>query len=230
MSWDIFVDAFPFVVKGLKITVLLTFTCYIFALIVGFMWVFFRRIPIKSIRWIIGWIMEFIRSTPPLVQLFFLYYGLPVIPVIGVSLSAFTCAVLGLGLHFSTYIGEVYRSGIESVDKGQWEASTALNLSTSKKWFKIILPQAIPPTIPMLGNYLIILFKEVPLASTVGVLGILALANNYGAKHFVYLEALTIVALLFLVLSYPSSLFVNYLERKMNRRFDKKSTSGSTAM
>lgn len=174
--------------------------------------------------------MEFIRSTPPLVQLFFLYYGLPVLPVIGVSFSAFTCAVLGLGLHFSTYIGEVYRSGIESVDKGQWEASTALNLSTTQKWFKIILPQAIPPTIPMLGNYFIILFKEVPLASTVGVLGILALANNYGAKHFVYLEALTIVALLFLVLSYPSSLLINRLERKMNRRFDKKSTSGSTAM
>lgn len=229
MSWDVFLDAFPFVVKGLKVTVLLTITCYIFALIVGFVWVFLRRIPIKSIRWIITWIMEFIRSTPPLVQLFFLYYGLPVIPVIGVSLSAFTCAVLGLGMHFSTYIGEVYRSGIESVDEGQWEASTALNLSTFQKWYKIILPQAIPPTIPMLGNYFIILFKEVPLASTVGVLGILALANNYGAQHFRYLEALTIVALLFLVLSYPSSLLINRLEKKMNRRFDKKSVTGSSS-
>lgn len=230
MKWEVFVDAFPYVMEGLKLTVILTITCFVFAIIVGFMWVFLRRIPIKSLRWLITWIMEFIRSTPPLVQLFFLYYGLPVLPVIGVSLSAFTCAVLGLGLHFSTYIGEVYRSGIESIEDGQWEASTALNLSTWHKWVKIILPQAIPPTIPMLGNYFIILFKEVPLASTVGVLEILAKANSYGSQHFKYLEALTIVALIFLLLSYPSSLFINYLEKKMNRRFDKKATSNSSSM
>src|SRR5699024_6025727 len=154
--------------------------------------------------------------------------GLPVLPGEGVSLSAYTCAVSGLGLHFSTYIGEVYRSGIESVDKGQWKASTALNLSTWQKWTKVILPQAIPPTIPMLGNYFIILFKEVPLASTVGVIEILAKAESYGAKHFKYLEALTIVALIFLVLSYPSSLFMNYLEKTTNRRFNKKATSSSS--
>jgi len=229
MERDVFIDAFPFVMEGLKLTIILTIVCFIFALIVGFMWVFLRRIPIKSLRWLITWIMEFIRSTPPLVQLFFLYYGLPVLPYVGVSFSAFTCAVLGLGLHFSTYIGEVYRSGIESVDDGQWEASTALNLSTFQKWRKVILPQAIPPTIPMLGNYFIILFKEVPLASTVGVLEILAKANSYGAQHFRYLEALTIVALTFLVLSYPSSLFINYLEKKTNRRFDKKPASNSSS-
>src|SRR5699024_9534256 len=111
------------------------------------------------ISWLITWIMEFIRSTPPLVQLFFLYYGLPVLPGVGVSLSAFTCAVIGLGLHFSTYIGEVYRSGIESVDQGQWEASTALNLSTLHKSIKVILLQGIPSMIIMIVNYVIILFK-----------------------------------------------------------------------
>lgn len=145
-------------------------------------------------------------------------------------MSPFNAAVIGLGLHTSTYIGEVYRSGIESVDEGQWEASTALNLSTSQKWFTIILPQAVPPIIPMLGNYFIILLKEVPLASTIGVMGILALANNYGAAHFRYIEALTIVALLFLVLSYPASLFITYLEKKLNRRFDKSSPSGSSPL
>src|SRR5699024_3549987 len=228
MEWDVFVDAFPYVMEGFKLTVILTIVCYIFALIVGFVWVFLRRIPIRFISWLITWIMEFIRSTPPLVQLFFLYYGLTVLPGVGVSLSAFTCAVIGLGLHFSTYIGEVYRSGIESVDQGQWEASTALHLSTWQKWTKVILPQAIPPTIPMLGNYFIILFTEVPLASTVGVIEILAKAESYGAKHFKYLEALTIVALIFLVLSYPSSLFFNYLEKRTSRRFNNKATSSSS--
>lgn len=220
-KWDVFFDAWPIVITGLKVTVSLTIVCYIVALIFGFMWVFFKRIPIKSINWTLSWVMEFIRSTPPLVQLFFLYYAWPNVPYIGVTLSPYMCAVIGLGLHMSTYIGEVYRSGIESIDKGQWEAATALNFSIKQKWTKIILPQAIPPIIPMLGNYFIILFKEVPLASTVGVLGILALAENYGVQHFRYLEPITIVAILFFILSFPSSLIIRFLEIKVNRRFDK---------
>src|SRR5699024_5318295 len=148
MEWDVFVDAFPYVMEGFKLTVILTIVCYIFALIVGFVWVFLRSIPIRFISWLITWIMEFICSTPQLVQLFFLYYGFQVLPGSVVSLSAFTGAVIGLGLHFITNIGEVYRSGIVSVDQVQWEASTALNLSTWKKWTKVILPQAIPPAIP----------------------------------------------------------------------------------
>lgn len=221
-QWSTFFDAFPMIIQGLGITVSLTFACFFFSLIFGFFWTINSRIPIKPIRWVFRWLMEFIRSTPPLVQLFFIFYAWPMVPVIGVTLDPFTCAILGLGIHYSTYIGEVYRSGIESVDVGQWEASKALNFSTRKKWTKIILPQAFPPTIPMLGNYLIIMFKEVPLASTIGVVGILHLANDYGAQHWRYLEPLTIVAILFLVLSYPSAILINKLEKKLNRRFDKK--------
>lgn len=146
------------------------------------------------------------------------------IPGIGVTLSPFTSAVIGLGIHFSTYIGEIYRSGIESVDKGQWEAAKALNFSTVDKWRRIILPQALPPTIPMLGNYFIIMFKEVPLASTIGVAGILLMANTYGAQNWAYLEPLTIVGIIFLLLSYPSAILIKRLEIKLNTRFDKKAT------
>lgn len=220
-SWEVFFDALPMVLKGLHITAGLTIACFIFALVFGFVWTFLRRIPVKFIQWLVIWTMEFIRSTPPLVQLFFIYYALPVMPVIGITLSPFMCGVIGLGLHFSTYISEVYRSGIESVESGQWEAATALNYSTMDKWTKIILPQAIPPTIPMLGNYLIILFKEVPLTATIGVLGILQLARDYGAKTWNYVEPLTIVGLLFLLLSYPSALLIKKLEEKMNRNLDK---------
>lgn len=223
-NWDVFFDALPYVSKGIWITLGLTLSCFLFALIFGFVWLLLRKIPIRFISWLSTWIMEFIRSTPPLVQLFFIYYAWPEIPYVGVSLSPFTAAVIGLGLHFSTYIGEVYRSGIESVDNGQWEAAKALNYSIKDKWIKIILPQALPPTVPMLGNYFIILFKEVPLASTISVVGMMQLADNYGAKTFNYVEPLTIVALLFLVLSYPSALLIKYLEVKLNRRFDKKET------
>ncbi|WP_042220457.1 ectoine/hydroxyectoine ABC transporter permease subunit EhuD [Oceanobacillus manasiensis] len=227
-SWEIFWDAFPVVLEGLGITVGLTFACYLFALIFGFVWTFLRRIPFKPLNWIVTWVMEFIRSTPPLVQLFFIYFAWPMVPVVGMTLSPFASAVLGLGLHFSTYIGEVYRSGIEGVEKGQWEASRALNFSTSQKWLKVILPQAIPPTIPMLGNYLIIMFKEVPLASTIGVVGILHMANSYGAQYWAYLEPLTIVAILFLVLSYPSAILISKLEKRMNRRFNKNEALNSS--
>lgn len=221
-SWDIFFDAFPTVLEGLGLTFGLTIACYLFALIFGFLWTLVARIPIAPIRWVFAVIKEFIRSTPPLVQLFFLYYAWPVIPVVGVTLDPFVSAMIGLGFHYSTYIGEVYRSGIENVDTGQWEASRALNFSTRQKWTRIILPQAIPPTIPMLGNYLIIMFKEVPLASTVGVSGILFMANEFGSHYWKYLEPISIVAILFLVLSYPSAILIKKLEKKMNTRFDKK--------
>lgn len=228
-SWETFLDAIPYVSKGIGITIGLTFSCFLFALVFGFMWLFLRKIPIKPLSWLFTWIMEFIRSTPPLVQLFFIYYAWPSIPVVGITLSPFMAGVVGLGLHFSTYIGEVYRSGIESVDSGQWEAAKALNYSAKDKWLKIILPQAIPPTIPMLGNYFIILFKEVPLASSIGVIGIMQLAKNYGTETFNYIEPLTIVGILFLVMSYPSALFIKYLEVKLNRRFDKNSTDAQTS-
>ncbi|KKE79491.1 MULTISPECIES: ectoine/hydroxyectoine ABC transporter permease subunit EhuD [Bacillaceae] len=223
-NWDTFLEALPIVLKGLGITIGLTFTCFFFALLFGFVWTFLRRIPNKPLNWIITWTMEFIRSTPPLVQLFFIFYAWPMIPGIGVTLSPFTSAVIGLGIHFSTYIGEIYRSGIESVDKGQWEAAKALNFSTVDKWRRIILPQALPPTIPMLGNYFIIMFKEVPLASTIGVAGILLMANTYGAQNWAYLEPLTIVGIIFLLLSYPSAILIKRLEIKLNTRFDKKAT------
>ncbi|SEN83129.1 amino acid ABC transporter membrane protein 2, PAAT family [Amphibacillus marinus] len=220
-SWDRFNEAFPHVLQGLTMTVWVTLLTFLFALIFGFVWLFLRRIPLRPLNWTVTWIMEFIRSTPPIIQLFFMYLAWPVLPYIGVTLSPITCAVIGLGIHFSTYIGEIYRSGIESVGKGQWEAATALNFSLIDKWRRIILPQAIPPTIPMLGNYFIILFKEVPIAATISVQGILYMANTFGARNWAYIEALTIVGIILLALSYPSAVLIRKLEVKMNTRFDK---------
>lgn len=227
-SWERFFDALPFVLDGLWITIILTVASFLFALIFGFVWTFLKRIPNKPLHWIITWIMEFIRSTPPLVQLFFIYFAWPVIPVIGVTLSPMTSAIIGFGIHFSTYIAEIYRAGIDSVENGQWEAAKALNMSTVDKWRLIILPQAFPPTIPMLGNYFIIMFKEVPLASTISVAEILHQANTFGARNFAYLESLTIVGIIFLILSYPSAILIRNLENRMNTKFDKNTVAKSS--
>ncbi|UOR10441.1 ectoine/hydroxyectoine ABC transporter permease subunit EhuD [Halobacillus amylolyticus] len=226
-EWSTVVDVFPHIFEAMWTTLGLTIVCFTVALIVGGIWTFLKRIKFKPFNWLISFIIEFIRSTPPLVQLYFLFFAWPLIPYVGVTLEPFTVAVFGLGIHFSTYISEIYRSGIEGVPKGQIEAATALNYTTFQKWTKVILPQAIPPVIPMLGNYLIIMFKEIPLTIVVGVAGMLTAAEVYGVNNFEYLEPYTLVAFFFLAMSYPSALFVQWLERKLNKRYEsdnKKST------
>src|SRR5690606_13471664 len=106
-------------------------------------------------RWLavpVAGFVEFVRSTPLLIQLYFLYY---VLPDYGLSLSPFATGVIALGVHYACYTAEVYRAGIEAVPRGQWEAARALNLSPAATWRHVILPQAVPATLPMLGNYLI---------------------------------------------------------------------------
>jgi polar amino acid transport system permease protein len=160
--------------------------------------------------------IEFIRSTPPLVQLFFVFFALP---SLGISFDKYTAGILTLGIHYSTYLSEVYRSGIESVPKGQWEAAKAMNFTKTQTWINIILPQAIPPVIPMLGNYLLVLFKETPILMAIGVGEFLQKAQLIGAEHFKYLEPITIVGILFLLLSYPSAIFINKLEQRSKLTF-----------
>lgn len=220
-NWDHAIDSFPLIFKAMWLTLGLTLACYLCALALGFGWTALRSVKARWFNALVRFVMQFIRTTPPLVQLYFLFYAWPLVPYVGYSFSPLTTAILGLGIHFSTYIAEIYRSGIESVPKGQWEASIALNYSRFQQWTKIILPQALPPVIPMLGNYLIIMFKEVPLTSAIGFAGMLLVAREYGQDHWSYIEPLTIVALFFLALSYPSSLFVSKLEERMNRRFRK---------
>lgn len=219
-EWSTVLEALPMILEGMWTTLWLTFACFGAALLFGVVWTMLKGIKFKPINWVVSFAMEFIRSTPPLVQLFFLFFAWPLIPYIGVTLEPLTVAILGLGIHFSTYISEIYRSGIESVKTGQWEASTALNFTTWQKWTKIIIPQAIPPVIPMIGNYLIIMFKEIPLTIVVGVTGMLTMADIFAIQHYEYLEPYTMVAFFFLIMSYPSALFVQKLERKLNHRFE----------
>ena len=128
-------------------------------------------------------------------QLFFLFY---ILPGYGLTLDALTTGVLALGLHYSSYTAEVYRSGIQGVPRGQWEAATALNFSPVQTWRRVILPQAIPPVIPALGNYLIGMFKDTPLLATITVLELLGTALTEAGRTFRYLEPITLVGLIFL--------------------------------
>jgi polar amino acid transport system permease protein len=158
---------------------------------------------------------EFIRLTPLLPQLFFVYY---VLPEVGISLPAEPTGILVLGIHYSTYTAEVMRSGILAVHQGQWEAASSLSLPRSIVWRKVILPQALRPMAPALGNFLIQMFKEVPLLATITVYELLNTANLLAGQSFRYLEVLSLVALIFFVISMPASLAVRRFEpRKQSR-------------
>ena len=159
-----------------------------------------------------SWLVEFIRDTPLLVQLYFLYFVL--LPSVGLSWSALLTGIIGIGINYSAYTAEVYRAGIEGVARGQWEAATALNFSSMQTWTSVILPQAVPKVIPALGNYLIAMFKDTPILSSIGVVEMLARAEIIGSQTFRYLEPITLVGVLFLILSYPSSRLVARLEAR----------------
>src|SRR5699024_2413560 len=113
---DVFIDDIQIIIKGLWLTAGLIVASFIFAIIFGFVWSFLRRVAFKLFQFVVVWVMEFIRSTPPLVQLFFIYYAFPHLPVVGMTLSLFVSRMIGLGVHCSTYISEVYRAGIEDID------------------------------------------------------------------------------------------------------------------
>ena len=204
-------DILPDLLRGLVVTVKATLVGSVLAMVLGLVLAILRRSGSPPVRWATITFVEFIRSTPLLVQLYFLFF---VLPAWGVLLSGFQAGVIGLGVHYATYTSEVYRSGIEAVPRGQWEAATALNLPASRVWRSVILPQAIPRVLPALGNYVIAMFKETPLLSAIPVLEMLAVAKGIGSRTFLYNVPITMVGLLFLLVSLPASFAVRKLERR----------------
>ena len=119
-----------------------------------------------------------------------------------------------LGIHYATYASEAYRAGIDSVPKGQWEASISINLSTVDTWRKIVLPQAIPTVIPSLGNYVVAMFKDAPILALVGIIELVGQAAAIRAQTFRGVEPFILAGLLFLAVSIPAAIGVRFLERR----------------
>jgi len=211
-DWEFVAEILPELLRGLVVTVQATLVGAILALTLGLVLALLRRSQLAAVRVPTAVFVEFVRSTPLLVQLYFLFF---VLPSWGVLLSGFQAGVIGLGVHYATYTSEVYRAGIEGVPRGQWEAATALNLPRSRVWRSVILPQAIPRVLPALGNYVIAMFKETPLLSAITVAEMLAVARDIGSSTFRYLEPITLVGMLFLVLSLVAAVPLRRLERRV---------------
>jgi len=187
---------------------------YAIAAVVGLLFMLGQRTPYKIVNIPTREIVEFIRSTPLLVQLFFVYF---VAPQFGLTLSAWVSAMFTIGLHYGTYLSEVYRGALEGVPKTQWEACRALNFSTGYTYRRIVLPQAFPIAIPGMGNYLVGIFKDTPLLATIGVAELFFTANALGAYTYRYLEPYTLVGIIFLVISVPTAMGIRKLEAVVNK-------------
>jgi len=210
-SWDVAFDVLPQLLKGLVVTIEATIVASLIAYILGLAIAILKMSNRKSTRVSLYWMTEFIRRTPILVQLYIVFY---VLPDFGIFLEAFTCGVIVLGIHFSTYTSEVFRAGIDNVPKGQWEAARSLNYNPYQAWKHVILPQAIPPMIPPLANYLITMFKETPLLAAITVVELFRAADQYSNSHYTYLEPMTLVGVFFLLVSIPSAMIAMRLEKK----------------
>jgi polar amino acid transport system permease protein len=210
-DWNYVWDVLPALLDGLRVTLVATVLGSVLAFALGLVLAVAQRGP-AWLRVPVRGFVELVRSTPLLVQVFFLFF---VLPHFGIVLGALTVGVLALGVHYATYTSEIYRAGIDAVPRGQWEAAHALSLPRRRVWTGIVLPQAVPRVLPALGNYVISMFKETPLLIGIGVLDIVGQAREVGDQNFRYVEVYTIAGLLFLLLSYPSALLVRRLERRV---------------
>jgi polar amino acid transport system permease protein len=211
-NWDVAWGFVPELLAGLRMTLEATALGALLAFSLGLLWAIGLRSPSRVLRWSTASLLELVRNTPLLVQLFLFFY---VLPSVGIQFTRLTTGVIALGVHYSTYTAEVYRAGIDAVPIGQWEAATALSLSRRRTWLAVILPQAIRRVVPALGNYVIAMLKDSPLLALIGVADMLQQARAHGAATFEYVEPYTIVGVAFIVIAYPASLLVRYLERRL---------------
>lgn len=214
-DWSFAWSIMPQLLAGVRITLLATVLGAAVAAVLGLIFAILRRSPSRAVARAAGFLLQFIRGTPLLVQLYFIFY---VLPDIGISLPPLAAGVMGMGLHYATYAAEVYRGGIESVPRGQWEAAKATNLTARQTWMHVILPQAIPPMIPAMANYLLAMFKETPLLSAITVVELMSQAKSAANSSYRYVEPMTLVGVFFLVISLCSVALLRWLERRYGGR------------
>ena len=214
MNWDneFAISILPVLFQGLGVTLAVTALGMAIALVVGLAVAIGRRVKNVVIRKALDFYVAFVRGTPLLVQAYVVFF---VFPMFGIRFDVFLTGVIVIGINYSAYTAEVYRSGIEGVAKGQWEAALALNLPPTTTWRRIVLPQMIVNIVPVLGNYLIQMFKDSAVLSAITVIELLARAQNVGSQTFRYLEPLTLAGLLFLIISYAASQGVSLIERRL---------------
>jgi len=214
VDWSVLRDSSGAFGLGLLVTLEVSILALLLALALGVVIATLRAVPNRILRGIGATYVEVLRNIPLLVQLFFVYFALP---SIGIRFDAFTCGVLALGIYTSAFVAEAIRSGIAGVPKGQLEAGLSSGMSYATAMRLIVLPQAITRTIPPLGNQALNLIKNSSLVSTISVLDVLGTANLLDSRSFQFVPMLVGAAICYLILTLPTALGVNLLEKRFAR-------------
>lgn len=198
----------PLVMAFLKVTLLVTVLGSAIAAVLGLVIAAVRRLAPRAIAAVVTFFVNFVRMTPIVVQLMFA-------AELFTRVEPLLIGIVIFGIHYSTYMAEVYRAGIEDVPKGQWEATTALSMSTRRTWTAVIIPQAIRSTLPALGNYVISMFKDTPFLMAITVVDMVRKAQEIGGNTFRYTEPIVLAGVIFLLASYPTALLLRRLETRL---------------
>lgn len=205
-----------FLVEGLSATLSLSAITVFFGAIFGALLAFGKLSRFKLLRFLITAFVEFIRGTPILLQLYFGYFILPMLfPMLG--LSDYASIAVALVINSSAYVSEVFRSGIQAVDKGQTEAARSLGLNKSQTMLRVVLPQAVRNILPALGNEFVTMIKETSLASTFYIGDLMTSYLKVKGITFLSFECLVIVGIIYFVLTFSLSKLIGLYERRLKK-------------
>ena len=211
-DWAAAADAVPPLLRALGTTLLAGLAGFALAVVLGLPLALGRDARRPIVQWPVTACIEFVRGTPLLIQVYFLYFTLP---AAGIVLPALATGIGALGLHYATYVSEVYRAGLRSVGRGQRDAAAALGLRRRTAFRHVILPQALPPIFPALGNYALAILKETPILASISVTEMLQRAKLIGAETFRYTEPMTLVGVAFLAVSLAGAAGLRAVERRI---------------
>lgn len=203
----------PPLLRGAYLTIAVSLLAFALAMIIGLMVGMMRISRVLMFRAIATPFVQFIRGTPLLLQLFFIYY---VLPYSGIVLSPFTSGVIGLTLNYSAYMAEVFRGGILAIPKGQWEAGLSVGMSRKLLLRRIILPQALRIVVPAIGNFFVSIFKDSALVSVITMKDLMFSGQILAAATFKHFEIFAMVAVIYFLISYPTAKFVEWIEVRLD--------------
>jgi len=217
----------PSLMDGIGVVVYITLIGFILSLIVGLLLAVGRKSRSKVLNVILGAFVELIRGTPLLVQFFYIYYVIPAI-VNGIAdsmgyisnfqIDAAICGIIGFAINYGCYMSEVIRAAIIAIDPGQREAGLALGFSEGQVMRNFVIPPAIRNSIPVFGNYLVMMIKDTSLLAMISVQELLLRTKTYASQTFQTVESYTIVALVYLALSIVFSQISKLVERRLSKK------------
>ena len=219
---DLVVRYYKFFLEGVGNTLIIAIFTVLFGTILGMLMATARMSKIKPLKWLATAYIEFFRGTPLMVQLMFIFYGLPMIGVTFPKVSfipdfdRFAAGVVAMSLNRCAYVAEIIRSGIQAVDVGQMEAARSLGFHHREAMTLVILPQAIRNILPALGNEFVTIIKESSIVSVISIADLMFRAKGIIAKTYSSLECLAIVAIIYFLLTFLGGRLIALMERRMS--------------